>query len=201
MLRNRPQGLLPRAVSHPEEARHAAAFRFERVHRQSLEIPATGMGHVIFTAAQAAFIPGVHDIKHQRPIHTNGRVHALGWLPSPVPDAGDRFTHHPCWLKRQRHLIAGDLVTIRGSAAYLHLQTLQGRIHVAGGAADRTVLPGHMPGLQSGTQLKGYALDLVIADPGEPELEMGREPLALERVTLGLHIVDDVLEVLPDIVR
>src|SRR6056297_828846 len=152
MLRNRPQRLLSGAVTHPEETRHTPAFGLERIHWQRLEIPATGVGYVVLATPEAAFIPGIHDVKSQRAIHTNGWMHALGRLPGPIAHACNELPRHAGGLQRQWHLIAGDLVTIRRSATDLHLQTLHGRIHIASRATNRAVLSRHMPGLQGRTQ-------------------------------------------------
>ena len=49
------------------------------------------MRDMIGAAAEAAIVPCIHHVKHQRRMSADGRLQAFGRLPRAITDAGDKF--------------------------------------------------------------------------------------------------------------
>ena len=136
------------------------------------------MHHVILAAAERPPDPGVDDVEHQRRVDRDRRVQARRRLPGAVAHAGHELAvasrsgaAAPSGRCRSRR--AGPAVR----PATLHLQPLDRRIDVAGGAAGRAFLAEHVPRLERLPQLELDAARADVAEQREAELEVRREPL------------------------
>src|SRR5690554_4404010 len=117
-------------MPHAEETRQPAAFRLEGVDREGVEVAPARVRHMVLAATQAAVIPGVDDVEHQRPVGAYGRMQAGGRLPGAVAHPGDEFAHGAGGYQRHALAVAGDAVALRRGTAELYLHALDRGIHV-----------------------------------------------------------------------
>src|SRR6266498_2587640 len=112
-----------------EEAREAAAFRFEGVDGERFVVAAARMGDVIGATAQGTVVPPVHDVEQERRVGGDGRVQALGWCPGAEADTSDVFATGAGGMERQGTAVARDEVARVDPAADFHLESFEGEIH------------------------------------------------------------------------
>ncbi len=101
---------------------------------------------MVLAAAQGALHPGIEQVEHQRCMHRDSGLQAIGRLPGAVTYPGDKLADPPGGMQGQRHAIAGQHVALGYQAADLDLQALQGRVDITHRATRRALLPQHMPG-------------------------------------------------------
>ena len=84
---------------------------------------------------------------------------------------------------------------------HLHLKPLDRRIDIPRRPAAGGFFAQDVPGLDGLAKLEPDPVKRDAADRGKPKLEVGREPLALKRVTRSPHVLDHVLKVEIDEMR
>src|SRR5436190_19013440 len=80
-----------RCMADAEEPCESAALGFVGIDGESGIAASPGMSHVIGATANAAVVPGIHDVENEWCVDTNRRVQATGRLPRPISDAGHIF--------------------------------------------------------------------------------------------------------------
>ena len=131
-------------------------------------------------------------------MHADGRMQRRRRLPGAIAHAGDEFADASGRVQRNGAAIDGDDVAVVVQPADLDLDALQRRIDIAHGAAGRALLAHHVPGLQRATQRQAHAARCHLAQQGEAELEVRREPGRIHRVTGLGQLVHHVFEVQRD---
>src|SRR5437870_6383320 len=121
------------------------------------------MHDMVLASTEAAFHPAVDNIEGERRMYADGWVQCRGRLPRAIAHACDEFPDGSGGPQRQRRAVAGNGVTIRWQSRRFDLQTFQGGIYVARGAARRTFLAQDMPGFESSAQLQVDAAHGVVA--------------------------------------
>lgn len=112
-------------MSDAEETRHAPALRFVGVDRQRFVIAPAGMGDVVLATAQRTLHPGVEQVEHQRRMHRDRRLQAVGRLPSAEAHTRDKLANPSGRLQRHRNAIAGQQIALRRQPREFDLQALQ----------------------------------------------------------------------------
>src|SRR6266566_771701 len=159
------------------------------------------MRHVIGAASEAASVPGVQDVEHQRRMDANGRMQASRRLPGAKPDAGDVFAVGAGRVQWNNDAADTDGVARAGQPPHLDLNALQRRVHETDRAAWAALFAQHVPGLQRLAQFKVYVPDFEVAQLRIAKLKVRRKPFAFHRVAAGLQILDDLLQVAPNKMR
>src|SRR4051812_5188885 len=113
-------------MADPEEPRETAALGFIRIDREGGMTAPARMSDVIGAATDAVVIPGVHDVKDERMVDTDGWVQTSGRLPRPVADTRNVFTIDAGGVEWKSHPGNRDDVTPIDQTAKLHLETLDG---------------------------------------------------------------------------
>ena len=83
----------------PEETGEAATFGFVAVDREGVVAAASGMRHVVSAAAKRSFVPGIHDVEHQRCVKADGWMKAVRRLPGAVTHSGNILAICACGMK------------------------------------------------------------------------------------------------------
>ena len=153
------------------------------------------MRDVIGAAAQAAFVPSVVEVEHQRRVDADGGLEAIRRLPRAIADASDGFAIGPGRMQRNAAAIHRKGKPISDETARLHLQAFERAVHVTNRAARRAFLAEDVPGFESGAELDLHVALCEVANAWEAKLEVRREPVRLERKTSITQVMDDVLEI------
>ncbi len=107
----------------------------------------------------------------------------------------------PGGAQRQRATVAGHGIAIGRQAGHLHLHALDRRVDVANGTARRALLAHHVPRLERMTHFELDAARLEVAVLRKAELEVRREPRAVDGKAGRRLLREDVVEILLDEVR
>src|SRR5260370_18833970 len=159
------------------------------------------MRHMIGASGEAALVPGVQDVEHQRRVDANGRMQASRRLPGAKPDAGDVFAVGASRVQRDNDAADTDGVARACQPPHLDLDPLQGRVHETDRAAWAPLFAQYVPWLQRLAQFKVYVPDFEVAQLRIAKLKVPRAPFAFYRVAAGLQILDDLLQVAPNKMR
>src|SRR5262245_37024059 len=95
-------------MSKPEEPRGAARLRLVTVHREYIVTPAARVSHMVSAAAERTAQPCIDQIDHQRRMHRNGGMQAIGGLPGPEANAGHILAGGAGGMQRNPPTVAGD---------------------------------------------------------------------------------------------
>ena len=139
-----------------------------------------GVADVVGAATERAPVPAVDEIEHEGGVHPDRGVEGGGRLPGPVAHPGHVSTGRAGGVQRDGYAVAGHDVALGGKPVDAHLETLDRRVDVAGGARGAHLLAEHGPRFDGAAKFDGDADDLDRADAREAELEERRQPGCVE---------------------
>ena len=143
----------------------------------------------------------VDELEAQRPVDGDRRVQRARRLPGPEADAADLDVGIVGCQQRNRVAVAADHVAVPVGADDAHLDALDRRVDVAGGAARRGFLAEHVPRLDRAPQFDLDAVEHRGADAREAELGERIQPAGVEVDAVCPQIRGDVGDVVNDEVR
>src|ERR1700694_3582749 len=154
------------------------------------------MGNMIRAAPDRTSRPCIYDIKLQRSVHRDVRASARARVPAAVTHPSPEFALLTRGAQRYRTTVAQDGETRIDHSRHLHLQSLDGRVHVAyGEAAGGGFFPQHVPRLQGVPQLHAYAAPGHRTDHWKSKLEVRREPFPVKGVTGFVQVCHHIFPV------
>ncbi len=159
------------------------------------------MGHVVGAAAARRAGGDVDELEPQRPVDGDRRVQRARRLPGAEPDPADLDVGVVGGQQRDRVAVGGDDVAMPVGADEPHLDALDRRVDVAGGAARGRFLAEHVPRLDRAAQFDLDAVEHRGADAREPELGERVQPAGVEVDAVRAQVGGDVRDVLNQEVR
>ena len=192
---------LPGRESGRLEAAAAAGLGLHRVDGRVVVGPAAGVRHVVRAAAARHAGGHVDQLEAQRPVDGDGRVQRARRLPGPEAHPADLDVGVVGGQQRDRIAVGGDDVAVPVGADEPHLDALDRRVDVAGGAARGGLLAQHVPRLDRAAQLDLDAVEHRGADAREPELGERVQPAGVEVDAVRPQVGGDVGDVVNQEVR
>src|SRR5690606_17827808 len=156
----------------------------------------SGVNDVVGAAGHGAPRPRIVNVDVERTVHANGRMEARRGLPRSVSNPADELAVRSGGTKRYFPTVAQHLVALFDEAVDAHLQTLDRGVDEAGLPRRYRLLAEHRPRLERPAHLQQHRIEPDFPKVRVPELEVRREPGAVEPVTPVGKLRQHTLEVL-----